>query len=448
MNVDSFGIKVQENADNRVVALEMMYKTHFLETLLPFWDKAVDRVHGGIYTCFSNDGRQLISQNKYTWSQGRYLWMWGRIIRLAERGILPMDTQVLREDLSRSAHFLLKHVFMENGHCAYCLSEAGQMIEDPPGAGYDNSIFADCFVVLGLSEYASLVSDQPTLEKALATFDNIRDRLQMGTPRSDPYPTPEGFTPYSFHMIMVNISQELASALAHFNHPRALELAHYCQDYVIESLALFRTKNGRMIEMLPADPADQDCLLYRHLTPGHTLEGLWFMQHAAEQLGMDVLAPCLETLRLTWQLGWDTEYGGLLRYVDHLGGKPQGRYLGNNYENLILETWDTKLWWPHSEALYSLLLFSVRANDTELFASFAKMQDYIFKTFPHPDPEVGEWIQIRDRTGAPLNKQVALPVKDPFHVVRNILAIIELLHDPQTKAVLSGMLETTSIKYY
>lgn len=37
-----------------------------------------------------------------------------------------------------------------------------------------------------------------------------------------------------------------------------------------------------------------------------------------------------------------------------------------------------------------------------------------------------EWIRIRDRAGAPRDQVVALPVKDPFHICRNLMQIIEL----------------------
>ena len=46
---------------------------------------------------------------------------------------------------------------------------------------------------------------------------------------------------------------------------------------------------------------------------------------------------------------------------------------------------------------------------------------------PHPDPAVGEWIQIRDRQGAPLEAVVFLPVKDPFHIARCLMLILQLL---------------------
>ena len=50
--------------------------------------------------------------------------------------------------------------------------------------------------------------------------------------------------------------------------------------------------------------------------------------------------------------------------------------------------------------------------------------DYSFSTFPSTNN--GEWVQIRDRKGEPIDKVVALPVKDPFHIMRDFLKIIKL----------------------
>ena len=65
--------------------------------------------------------------------------------------------------------------------------------------------------------------------------------------------------------------------------------------------------------------------------------------------------------------------------------------------------------------------------DDELLALYRQVFDYTFRTFPNPDREIGEWIQIRDRQGRPEQRVVALPVKDPFHIIRNVAQIIELL---------------------
>ena len=121
--------------------------------------------------------------------------------------------------------------------------------------------------------------------------------------------------------------------------------------------------------------------------------------------------------------------GGLLRYVDREGLAPRGRLLGHRIEALVASTWDTKLWWPHAEALYALRVLAEKGKRADLAAHHARMHDYVMRIFPNGCG--GEWIQIRDRNGAPLEKTVALPVKDPFHVARALLLLVELLADPE-----------------
>ena len=109
------------------------------------------------------------------------------------------------------------------------------------------------------------------------------------------------------------------------------------------------------------------------------------------------------------------------------GGPPRGRSCQSVYERGVAATWDAKLWWIHSEALYTTALASVLSHDAALHLWFARLWEYTFRTFPQSDRTVGEWIQIRDRRGAPLERVVALPVKDPYHIARNLLQIVELL---------------------
>jgi N-acylglucosamine 2-epimerase len=92
----------------------------------------------------------------------------------------------------------------------------------------------------------------------------------------------------------------------------------------------------------------------------------------------------------------------------------------------------------HSEALYTSLLLYDRTNDTDFLKIFEKTFDYVYKTFPNPDRAVREWIQIRTREGRPQEKVVALPVKDPYHIIRNVILIIELLEKRQKREELYG----------
>ena len=94
---------------------------------------------------------------------------------------------------------------------------------------------------------------------------------------------------------------------------------------------------------------------------------------------------------------------------------------------LVLGDWGSKLWWVHSEAMYTNLLLYLETGDDAFLRRFEQVFDYTYRTFPNPDPTLREWIQIRTREGKPQEKVVALPVKDPYHIIRNVLLIIELL---------------------
>ncbi len=90
-----------------------------------------------------------------------------------------------------------------------------------------------------------------------------------------------------------------------------------------------------------------------------------------------------------------------------------------------MRTWDTKLWWPHAEALYTMLLLGLRTGRNDIMERHERLHAYVMATFP---AGAGcEWIQIRDRAGKPLDQTVALPVKDPFHIARALLLSMELL---------------------
>ena len=167
-------------------------------------------------------------------------------------------------------------------------------------------------------------------------------------------------------------------------------------------------------------------LLDRHINPGHTLEDAWFLLEFLEEYGeLDKYLPRIAQIaKRTFHLGWDEKYGGLLRFVDREGGAPRGDCIGTPYEELVKDTWDMKLWWPHSELLYIFSYLYQLTGDEEFEALYQQSADYAFSTFPNK--ELGEWVQIRQRDGSPQDKLVALPVKDPFHILRDFIKVVEL----------------------
>ena len=124
-------------------------------------------------------------------------------------------------------------------------------------------------------------------------------------------------------------------------------------------------------------------------------------------LNIDRMDEICEIVKATMDLGWDQEFGGLYHFiaVDGLDTKyPLGDAADEPQMPLILGDWGSKLWWVHSEALYTTLLMYCRTGKEEFLTMFEKVFDYTYKTFPNPDRSIREWIQIRTREGKPQEK--------------------------------------------
>jgi len=406
------------------------YREHTNNVLIPFWMRALDYKNGGVYNCFNNMGTELVSKDKFTWSQGRFIWVWARLASMCKQEMISGEASVFLDHAYKTVNFIWEHAILENGNCAYLLSETGEKKEFIPGRGYDISFYADCFVVLGFAEYARVTLDKDVLEKALKIYDRIDTRLKEGNVSSEPIPVPHGFAAQSFSMIMLNVTQELAFALETFKHQRFYEINNMAYLYMKDIMDRFSLKEGRVIELLPSEDLQKNTLLYRHVNPGHAIECMWFVMKEANKAGKkDWIQKAGENVKWAFNVGWDDLYGGLLRFTDCLGGEPKGILIGDPYEKAIHGSWDTKLWWPHSETLFTSLLAYKLTGDNEFLSMYNKTHEYTFRIFPNTDKEIGEWIQIRDRKGQPLDKITGLPVKDPYHILRNVLLTIEMLYD-------------------
>ena len=121
----------------------------------------------------------------------------------------------------------------------------------------------------------------------------------------------------------------------------------------------------------------------------------------------------------------------MLHFCDIRGGEPKPGRNDPEQEVIykqLMDGWGDKLWWVHGEALYATLLIGEKANDQELLDWHDKVFEYTYRVFPNPDREIREWVQIQTREGKPQSKVTALPVKDPFHIARNLLYILLFLY--------------------
>ncbi len=176
-----------------------------------------------------------------------------------------------------------------------------------------------------------------------------------------------------------------------------------------------RADRGLVLEWLRPDGTELAPPEGTVVVPGHGVESMWFQIHIARARGDGATCrQAVEAIRRHLELAWDPQYGGLLLAVD-----ADGR------SDVAWDFHDSKLWWPHTEALYGTLLAHELCGEPWCMEWHERVRRYSFSHFPVP--EHGEWRQRLDRRGRPFTEVVALPVKDPFHLPRALILCIEAL---------------------
>jgi len=400
-----------------------------VESIFDYWKQYRDAEFGGILNCISNDGTTLVSNDKYAWSQGRWLYVLSKLYEMKDT-FTGIDSEFVRAWMDETNAFLKeKCLFGDDCRTCFLLRQDGTMVLDEATGRYDSSIYADCFLLIGMSEYAKATGIYDDILEKVA--DSIMERELSGDYLSAPYAIPEGYTVHGIPMIMMNTYQVFCDMEKLFCRP--CEKYDAYQDDCFNRLWFkhFDRENWIIREYVSTDENRKTLLADRHFNPGHNLEDVWFIIDYMESRGiLEQYQEEIDNLtRKAFELGWDKQYGGLLRYVDYEQADGTQEVKGVNthtaYDELVASTWDMKLWWAHSEIVYLFARLYVTTGNPEWLDYYAKAYDYAFSTFPSKDN--AEWTQIRKRDGSPQDKVVALPVKDPFHIMRNFIKIVEIL---------------------
>jgi N-acylglucosamine 2-epimerase len=374
------------------------YRSLLLDGVVPFWLKyGIDWEQGGVLSCMNEDGSP-VSGDKFMWSQARSVWTFAALYNRVERR--PEFLKVAEN----SVRFLLAHGRDDLGRWVYHTDRAGKVIE---GA---TSIYTDCLAVYGLSEYYRAENDRNILAVALSTFERVRRRIEEPDfTETAPYPLPLGWKNHGVPMIMTETTGELAQTTGDN------ALAVLADNYAARVMDHFvRPERKILLEFLTDKYEELPPNAGTFVMPGHAIESMWFVLHRARDRGDLVLARrAAEVIRWHLEKGWDPEYGGIFLGIDAEGHKP------------FLPHADKKLWWPHTEALYALLLAHHLTGEKWCAEWYDRVHQWSFSHFPMP--EFGEWRQRLTREGKPTTEVIALPVKDPFHLPRVAILIMQLL---------------------
>jgi N-acylglucosamine 2-epimerase len=379
-------------------SLYRQYRELLLDGIVPFWKRhGLDAEHGGVLSCMQEDGTP-ITGDKYIWSQARWVWVCSALYNRIEKRPEFLDWA------RGTIEFLRRHGCEEQGRWVYHTTREGQVVE---GA---TSIYSDCFVVYGLSEYCRAAPDPELLALARSTFASICQRIEApGFAETAPYALPPNRRNHGVPMILT----EVASELGRTTGDAAIEAA--ANDFSRRVMQHFvRPQRRCLLEFLDYHYREVPPPEGTFVMPGHAIESMWFVIHHAQRRNdQATIRRAMEVTRWHLELGWDKEYGGLLLGVDVEGRPP---FFPNS---------EVKLWWPHTEALYALLLAHTLTRESWCDEWYQRVHEWSFSHFPMP--EVGEWRQRLDRRGKPLERFVALPVKDPFHLPRSVILAVQLL---------------------
>jgi N-acylglucosamine 2-epimerase len=374
------------------------YRGLLLDGVVAFWLKhGIDWQEGGVLSCMNDDGSP-VSGDKFMWSQARSVWTFSALYNRVERR--PEFLKVAEN----SIRFLLAHGRDEQGRWVYHTDRAGKVIE---GA---TSIYTDCFVVYGFSEYYRAAGNADILAVARETFGRVRQRIEEPDfQETAPYDLPIGWKSHGIPMIMTETTSELARTTADAG------LETLADSYAARVMGHFvRPKRKLLLEFLNDKYEELPPPGGTYVMPGHAIESMWFILHRARRRGDRSLAQrAAEVIRWHLERGWDQEYGGIFLGIDAEGHEPFMRHA------------DKKLWWPHTEALYALLLAHQLTGEAWSAEWYDKVESWSFAHFPMPS--IGEWRQRLTREGRPTTEVIALPVKDPFHLPRAAVLILQLL---------------------
>lgn len=373
-----------------------IYRSFLKDDILPYWTKyGCDREYGGFLNCMKDDGT-ILSEDKYMWSQGRGLWTFAHICGRYD------NSAETKEFTHKTCRFLVDYARDDNGDFVNRLSRTGEKLEGP------TSIYSDMFTSMGLVEYWWVFSDTAMLELARKTAHRIAWRIQQPDFNATaPFKLIPGYHLQGVLFLSLN---NLTPLLEVIDDPELEREADRCIKMLTEKH--MDTRRGLNIETLGPDWKEVENPQGRDYVPGHGVECAWILMLEAKRRGDDALmATALTILRQHIEKGWDHEYGGLFWWLNIDGKEP--------YEN----NWQCKLWWPHAESLLALMLAYEFSGESWCMEWFEKMHEYSFATFT--DHDNGEWKQRLDRTGNPITKTLVLPVKDPFHLPRAIMGVIE-----------------------
>ena len=385
----------------RVKELVEFYRRQLLEDIIPFWLRySLDQKYGGYLHFLDRDG-SVFGTDKAMWMECRETWLFSKLYNTIE----PREEWLKASKLGYD--FITEHGFDSDGRMFFAVTRDGRPLRKR------RYLYTECFGVMACAEYSEATGDKEALKRARETYRLIVDLYRK--PESLPpkiIPETRRMKALAMPMMLICISQEI----------RDIDSDPLYKEVVDEAIGeilnhFMKREMHALLEMV--DPNGEPFLEIpegRLICPGHDIEVAWFLMHEGiYRKDQKLIDAGLEIIDWALRIGWDRMYGGLYYFVDVMGKPPTQ-----------LE-WDMKLWWPHTEALYALLLAHHLTGDEKYLIWYEKFHEWTFNHFP--DPEYGEWFGYLHRDGTVSTPLKGAMWKGPFHIPRALLQSLKLLEE-------------------
>ena len=367
----------------------MDYKRELRERILPFWLKnAMDYKNGGIFTQLDEKG-VIYGREKSVWFQGRALWTFSKVYNL-----IDPDPEYLKA--AETIYSFLPKCTDADGRMYFTVTEDGRELQKR------RYYFSETFAAIGCAEYYKATGNQEALMAAEKYFD-VAYECYTGVRQTQPKINPENapMKALSPVMIMLSTAQTMRSACKE-NREKYQSIADACLDEIL--CGGFLTERG-LLESVSADGKVVDSPAGRVVNPGHSLEAAWFiLLEGILTHNEEAIRAGKQIIDITWPLGWDEKYGGIVAFRD-INGQPP----------MQLE-WDMKLWWPQCEAMIALRLAHLLFGEKTYAAKYEALKQYCKTHFV--DAQNGEWygyLHYDNTVSTTLKGNI---FKGPFHIPR------------------------------
>jgi len=375
------------------------YRDALLDDIIPWWLRhSLDVEHGGYYSHLDRRGARY-STDKYMWMNGRQIWMLSHLYNREE----PKPEWLAAARLG--VEFLLRHAFKPDGKMHFRLTRDGRSRSEVL------SLYTEVFAAIALAEYSEAAGDRSLWDRAMGMYDFLMGRL--GRPSDTPllgYPLHAELHLHAHDMCRITVAWVFNEIRPDGRFEEDLTLS-------VDSI-LGRHWKPELDALLENTAMDGSPLLDlmegRMFHPGHAIESSWMLMEIARRRRDDKLfETALDIALASMRRGWDEECGGI-RYIVNIDSTPVHS----------IEA-DCKLWWPHTEALYALLLAWEHTGRADVAQWYERVHEYTFRLFP--DTEGGEWFGYLNRDGSRIWTAKANGWKGCFHLPRALHRCYRLL---------------------